>query len=182
MSAGWGKAWEQCYRYFGVPDREFCEEIACLRLAFYLANYGMFRSSSKLFGCEHYDLVKVIRLCRQHSHLRDREPSWLLKHCSDIVDFLGKLENCLRRAKVSPTYTLTTKICMATTASVVGYDRFVRQALRANDLCQTPSARGLSELYQLSEKKQKIWCGEPLGDIPVMKQIDHHFWMTGQNI
>ena len=70
MSTIWGTPWEQCYRYFGLPTKAFDSEIACLRLAFFLAHFGMFRASGSLRSLHHADYKNIVSICRKFTDLR----------------------------------------------------------------------------------------------------------------
>jgi hypothetical protein len=179
MPSEWGDAWEQCYRCFGESRSGFDEENACLRLAFYLANFGMFRASGKLRGLSHYEYLPLVRICRSHSWLRGREPKFLRRNLGEVQSLLAELEVALKKLGVSPTSTLVSKIALATTASVPGYDRFVVAAIRARGLVASTSERALSCLYKYSEEVLVPSFAARSSPIPTMRRVDEFFWREG---
>ena len=83
--------WEQCYAYFDLEDREFDEQIASLRLAFYLAHFGMFRASGRTRDLHLKDFAKIVRDCRRYKVLRDKGPKALAKRQDIVEEFLKTL-------------------------------------------------------------------------------------------
>ena len=184
MSTGapFGTAWEQCYVYFGLHNSEFDEEVACLRLAFYLAHFGMFRASGKTRALQLKDYLPLVRDCRRRRDLRDKSPKQLAKIQHNIREFIQDLEKSLLGLKVSPTDTLISKIALGTTACIPAYDRYAKAALRKNGIIATPSNRGLQALYSLrSHDLEKFGAVQSLG-VPFMRALDVGLLRTGKAI
>ena len=180
MSVRWGNAWEQCYRFFGLDASKFDEEIACLRLAFYLGNFGMFRASGKLRGLDHFGYVPIIAICRRYAFLRDRNTKYLKKNLGSVFDFLAELEAAFKEAGISATPTLITKTALATTGCVPGYDRFVVSALRKRGIIGQPSNRGLPQLYRWVDREFVEDKGELRRGTLIMRQVDSFLWDEGR--
>lgn len=176
----WAGAWGQCYKYFGNDDQLFDEETASLRLAFFLANFGMFRASSKLRTLELESFSQIVRLVRTYRSLRDLKPSDLLKHQHEIEEYLQQLGAVLSKLCVSPTPTLVTKIALGTTACVPAYDRFVIIAMKERGMVARPSSQGLTQLYKLrrSDFSEK---GSPIDQsVPFMRLVDIALMRRGE--
>jgi hypothetical protein len=77
-----------------------------------------------------------------------------------------------------------TKIALATTASVVGYDRNVRLALNRQEtkFVVSPSKKGLRQLYQFAGLFAENASMALSQTIPQMKLIDKHLWEVGDKI
>jgi hypothetical protein len=180
----WESAWEQCYAYFGLDGSEFDEQIACLRLAFYLASFGMLRGSSKLRKTDLEGYDKLVKVCRNFKHLRDRKPEELAEQLCCVVTFKEALTKSLCELGVKPTTTLVSKIALGTTACMPAYDRFAKIALKNLGLSVRPSREGLEQLYE------RCRCDDLLNklgakrnaQLPFMRDLDIALWESGKGI
>ena len=168
----WRTAWEQCYDYFGTPDEDFDAEIGALRLAFYLASFGMFRASGKTRQLQLREFSRLAKVAREYADLRDRKPKYLSKKQADVEEFLARLRSEISEVGASPTDTLTTKIALATTACVPAYDRYAVLALRNRGLIGSPSPRGLAQLYKLRKRNLPEFGAKYDGNTPFMRCLD----------
>jgi hypothetical protein len=178
----YGSAWEQCYVYFGLNGRQFDEEIASLRLAFYLAHFGMFRASGKTRELQLCGYAELVRVCRRYKSLRDLEPKVLAKRQLLVEEFLRTLSDTLKALGASPTHTLLSKIALGTTACMPAYDRYARSALIQNGISGTPSHRGLKALFGLRRHDLKRFGAQPSDNLPFMRALDVGLLETGKSI
>ena len=185
--AAWDAAWQQCYDYFNPNNSEFNEQIASLRLGFFLANFGMFRGSSKLQHFRLEDFARIVKVARKYQSLRGLPTDQLDEKKGEITDFLEEIGAELesKGAKtsgtpsVTPTDTLVTKIALGTTACVPAYDTNVTIALRSCNICQSPSAGGLEKLAKELKAKGTLSDFKKSGDLPEMRQLDKHLMAKG---
>ena len=178
----WGSAWEQCYVYFGLDDGQFEEEIACLRLAFYLASFGMFRASGKTRKLQLRDYAELVKVCRRARALRDKQPKELAKVQGNVEKFLRALSKSLEDLDVSATDTILSKIALGTTACMPAYDRFAKLTLRSNSIIATPSKMGLNAIYALRKSDLAKFGVLQAGDIPFMRALDIVLKDTGEEL
>lgn len=138
------RSWEQCYRFFAGIDRsDFNADEAALRLAFYLASWGMYRGSSFLRELNYQVHIEAIDILKEYSHLRTsfkEMPSDEKK--GTLVDQIFKAswklrrhyEKIVREANVKKqrgvTDTLVTKILMGTLGCTPAFDRYVKIGLK----------------------------------------------------
>ena len=171
-SDAWKAAWQQCYDYFGLANSEFDLEIASLRLAFYLASFGMFRGSGKTRQLQLVDFAELSVVAREYAYLRGAKPKILAKQQSEVEGLLEALRKKITSLDASPTDTLVTKIALATTGCVPGYDRFVVKALRYHGLTGRPSIKGLAELYALRKEDLARFDAVYEETTPFMRSLD----------
>ena len=171
-SDAWKSAWQQCYDYFGLGNSEFDLEVASLRLAFYLANFGMFRASGRTRDLQLKDFSKLSLVAREYAHLRGVKPRFLEKRQSDVKSFLDELRETIANLNASPTDTLVTKVALGTIGCVPAYDRFAVRALRHHKLIGIPSIKGLAELYALRKKDLVRFDAVHDDAIPFMRSLD----------
>lgn len=174
--------WGQCYAYFGQPDALFDLENASLRLAFYLASFGMFRGSGKIRKLAISDFGRLAKVCRQHKQLRDRKPRWLQANVVDVVSFLEELRHELDGLGVASTDTLISKIALGTTACVPAYDRYAKRVLRRECIIATPSSKGLEELFALRDGDLSRFGASLEQGIPFMRCLDLGLYSTGEKL
>jgi hypothetical protein len=180
----WESAWEQCYAYFGLDDGEFDEQVAGLRLAFYLASFGMLRGSSKLRKTDLKGYDKLVKVCRNFKHLRDRKPEELAEQLCCVVTFKNALTESLFKLGVKPTATLVSKIALGTTACMPAYDRSAKIALKNLGFSVRPSREGLEQLYdgcRCDDLLEKLKA-ERNAQLPFMRELDIALWKLGQRI
>lgn len=178
----WKHTWAQCYDYFGVRNREFDVEIASLRLAYYLASFGMFRASGQTRTLQLEDFSRLVNICREYSSLRDQGTRFLLRNLDRVLDFTEALRVETCNLNVSPTDTLISKIALATTASMPAYDRYAVAALRDHGIVGCPSRRGLSQIYALSRKELKTFGLHSKSSLPIMRALDVALMERGKRL
>ena len=182
MSTIWGTPWEQCYRYFGLPTKAFDSEIACLRLAFFLAHFGMFRASGSLRSLHHADYKNIVSICRKFTDLRDLSAHELAQKIGRVIELRSALSSELSTREISPTDTLLSKIMLATTACVPAYDRFAVRALRNLGVAATMSEKSLKQVYSIKRSELRDhWPKNPI-NIPEMRSLDISLFNFGQTI
>lgn len=178
----WEAAWRQCYDYFGCSETEYDREIAGLRLAFYLASFGMFRASGKTRALQLMQFSKIACVCRRYGSLRDLEPEELATRQGEVEEFLDCLKECLKEMSVSATDTLITKIALGATACVPAYDRFAVTALGKHEIVGSPSHQGLKELYSLRKKDLVLFKMSYDSTVPFMRCLDVGLMKYGKQL
>jgi hypothetical protein len=121
-------SWRDTYEYFRRSGASFKEEEAALRLAFYLASWGMFRGSA---NARNYGAIAFIPLVRALRHEDSLSLCGIriqdgIKRVDELFDLFARIENAMRAAMsdVSVTDTLKTKIALGALGCVPAYDRY----------------------------------------------------------
>ncbi len=174
--------WAQCYAHFGLSDTEFDIEIAGLKLAFFLANFGMFRGNATIRNKKLKTFMEIAEICRRYNFLRCLTIQNLINNSERVTAFLEELQVFLNDNEISATDTLVTKIALATTSCVPGYDRFVKIALRNRNISASPSQRGLNQLYAACGEGEILSEFVQNADqtVPIMRSLDRHLLAAGR--
>lgn len=181
LKQAWQAAWQQCYDYHGLPDTKFDESIASLRLAFYLATFGMFRASAKTRELQLADFGEISSVTRKYLHLRGLEPERLADRQSSVEELLEALTAVIeQKLDVKPTPTLVTKIALGTVGCVPAYDRYVVAALKKLGYVGRPTTRGLAHLYSMRESDLVRIDANIDPSIPFMRSLDIALMSRGE--
>lgn len=196
-------SWAQCFKGFGPLNSE-ADEILALRLAFYLASYGMYRGSSFLLKRNH-QIFRELCLDIQSNYMTLRcisveKLNIYQKDIKSLYDLIDKrlrcteiYENCNDTTKISynnsnnkelrPTNALITKIMFGALACIPAFDHFVSIGSRSSGY-HTSSLRLINFIEfisQLANKKQLDEVRRELGGdwLPDMFIIDAYLWQRG---
>jgi len=200
------RSWEHCYACFQRLQSSQSEEtidVATLRLAFYLASWGMYRGSSQLLQKDYRIHTRIVLelLETKYSQL------WRLDFDS-IADTAPEISLVIQLAKrlgrvyaelgVSPTDTLVTKVLLGTFGCIPAYDTlFIRGVTHWNrallSQCQPKfparfginSYRGLIDFYREHKdeiKEAQTHISKYGIEYPVMKLADMYFWNLGYQL
>lgn len=194
------RSWEHCYEYFqsSTPDVIAADrKHAALQLAFYLANWGMYRGSSFLLRHAYTVHLAVVDqlLAPQFSVLWMREfgatgeDEVLLP---TILDAANAVREAYRPFVLSEnghqaSDTLVTKVLLGTIGCLPACDRYCIQGFKSV---------GFQYSYLNSKFIRRIlcFCQDNLRDLrqeqtriesqsgvyyPLMKLVDMYFWQTG---
>lgn len=174
-------SWQQCYDYFGRDDRRFAIDEGALRLAFYLASWGMYRGSADIRNYSYQALIPVVSTLRRPDAraLRDVTLEDALKRVDELFDLLRSIDDDLQRtmSRISVTDTLKTKIALGTVACIPAYDRFVAIAARRLGWPASLTGRSYSKLLSgaIEHKQFHAFC-ETVTDegiaLPEMRLLD----------
>ena len=198
---GRSRSWEHCYRAFRdartdpSPDYDYLS----LHLAFYLASWGMYRSSCFIFQKDykvHTPIVEEI-LKPEYDCLFGLACADLRE--SEVQDSLEKLHKYIAKhfrpirnevagravaSSVSPV--LITKILMGTLGCVPAYDRFFQDGVATYKVTtreySLDSVLRLVDFYEehndrLEDARRGMQCEDLT--YPQMKLLDMGFWQVG---
>ena len=200
------RSWIQCREKFlsayqkcnGEITKNVLDDLS-LRLAFYLASWGMYRGSSALLFNDykvHIPAVKEL-FDSQYNVLWNYEPfsqdvnalpKWLFSNNSglrDKYDSIQRATNYPRKTKSSnncASNTLITKVMLGTWGCIPAYDEFFKAGLRYFGLSDSLSSNAIQtmidKLHPFNEVHQTIDFYSSKGYTP-MKIIDAYFWEIG---
>lgn len=200
------RSWIQCRDKFLSAYKNGTREITknalddlSLRLAFYLASWGMYRGSSALLFNDykvHIHAVKEV-FNSQYDVLWNYDPfrqdvnvlpKWLFSNnggLRDKYDSIQRATNYPRKTKSSnncASNTLITKVMLGTWGCIPAYDEFFKAGLRYFGLSDKLSSNAIQtmidKLRLFKEVHQTIVLCSSNGYTP-MKVIDAYFWEIG---
>lgn len=190
-------SWRHCYNAF-VENRNDADEkmfdYLALHLAFYLASWGMYRSSSFLLQKDYKVHIPVVRILleKKYDSLVGISAKGLTEDAN--LDLLEEVGERIRRAYVAEqpsfegatnnaTDTLVTKILLGTLGCVPAYDRYYVQAVKQYNISagvySKESVRDvavyyLSHMDEFESLREKLsTCGTRY---PAMKLMDMCMW------
>ena len=198
---GRSRSWEHCYRVFRdartdpSPDYDYLS----LHLAFYLASWGMYRSSCFIFQKDYKVHTPIVEEILKPEYdclfglacadLRESEVQgsleklhkYIAKHFRPIRNEVAGREVA---SPVSPV--LITKILMGTLGCVPAYDRFFVDGIKKHKVTtqeySRKSVRKLAEFYEAhNDRLEEARRGMRTEDLtyPQMKLLDMGFWQIG---
>lgn len=191
------KSWDHCFQAFSDSEKS---EILNLKLAFYLASWGMYRGSSGLLQKNHLIHKGAVEILL-------RETNQKLK-CSDMVEVKSENVKAILALKdelakhyrriyfskgtekprpISPTDTLLSKIILGTLGCVPAYDRYFIEGLKEMNMVHSSfNEASLIELFRFIDNNKKEFAqAQTLIKIrskkhyPYMKLVDIYFWQIG---
>lgn len=189
-------SWVHCYKVFlenrNKTDEQTIDYLA-LHLAFYLASWGMYRSSFLLHKDYkiHIPVVRIIQEEKYNSLYAISAENLCKESNLILLDELGtRIKDCyamekpvLDRTPNKATDTLITKILLGTLGCVPAYDRYYKQAVKkyniSSDIYDRASVFDIAKYYcdnfdEFEELRQEIsTCGI---EYPPMKLMDMCFW------
>ena len=198
---GRSRSWEHCYRVFRdartdpSPDYDYLS----LHLAFYLASWGMYRSSCFIFQKDykvHTPIVEEI-LKPEYDCLfglactdvrNDDVRAQLMKLSDDIAKHFLPIRNEVAGRVVGSqvSQVLITKILMGTLGCAPAYDRFFEEGAKYLGLekksYNEDSLLELADIYEEhNDRLEEARRGMRVGDLtyPQMKLLDMGLWQMG---
>ena len=195
------KSWEHCYSVFAKNQNKTDDEtvdLLCLNLAFYLASWGMYRSSFLLqrdykihreavleMQKEEYNILRTFDIDALES---DVFITALLKLQMTLNPIYEKIKKTVKiDSKEEMTDTLFTKILLGVFGCIPAYDRFLKKVLKDYKIGKTKFDNPMQikdfitfyRKYQnIFEKAQKKIAS--LGvEYPPMRLVDLVFWRIG---
>lgn len=194
------RSWEHCYQYFQRSrPRGFRKkpEDAALRLAFYLASWGMYRGSSFLLQFAytvHLPVVRVIGSDR-FAELWKLDMGSEVDHAAKIPLVLGLVDEireayqpyAIENGSRPASNTLVTKVILGTFGCIPACDDFFKRGLKKGGIPYSSVNRPfLRRMLEFSEanlgalRSEQARIDEVSGvSYPLMKLIDMHFWQWG---
>lgn len=205
-------SWEHCYKHFQgcFKTRDADGEVRnedCLNLGFYLASWGMYRSSGILWkdytifypiveeiGKEKYSPLRNIRLVEYCTNEQLIELLFdLKKSIAGIISSNRFFRNVMDEElapTISPTDTLVTKILLGTLGCVPAYDTLFKSGCK--ELGISPHSNFTKKSFQsiLKHFSNEAFDFEELRNViksdrkssyPDMKIIDMYCWQIGRN-
>lgn len=188
------RSWEHCYRFFqemkpsGLARNR---DDAAVRLAFYLASWGMYRGGSFLLQRDYtIHLAAIDCLCQPRwSSLWEREVGAGDSDDELTMDIV-ELRKCLGAAYApfgEPTDTLATKIMLGTLACTPACDRFFKDGFRARgypySYFNRPFVERVLEFCRSNDgalrNAQNRIAGKIGTHYPMMKVVDMYFFQIG---
>lgn len=193
----WDLSYQHCYRAFaahrGCTDAETLDYLA-LHLAFYLASWGMLRSSAFLSRKDykiHAPVVKII-MEERYAPLAGIYPEELVKEKNlDLLEEIGgrvrkayALERPSVKGKINKASdTLVTKILMGTLGCTVAFDRYLVQSVKKYKISGSTfnknSVRDIAQFYLAHEDEFEAVRAEITARgvaCPPMKMLDVCLW------
>jgi len=191
------KSWDNCHQSFTNTKQT---EIHTLKLAFYLASWGMYRGSSGLLQKSHliHKGAVDILFSKEAQKLKCSSENDVVRN--NIIDILG-IKNKLadhysmiyftkgggKTRTISPTDTLLSKILLGTLGCVPAYDRYFIDGLKEMKIKNTAfNEISLNKLFDFIETHtteieytQKHILTKTSQYYPVMKILDMYFWQIG---
>ncbi|MGB3865925.1 MAG: hypothetical protein WBA29_09890 [Xanthobacteraceae bacterium] len=181
------RSWEHCYHFFG--RRPIDRELACLHLAAYLANFGMYRGSSFLSTMEYRAHERAVKELDDYS---DCLRSVTLLNLEGRLDAVFSLKSRLKDSYATEINTraatdvLITKIMMGALGCVPAFDRYLCIGLKECGLPQSFSKKKYCEVLKFCkdelgdfEKAQRSLTQNGGVDYPLMRVVDIYFWQLG---
>lgn len=200
------RSWIQCREKFLSAYQNCTGEITenalddlSLRLAFYLASWGMYRGSSALLFNDYQVHTSAIEelLDSKYNALWNYDPfrqgtntlpKWLFNNnggLRDIYDQIQQKTNYPRKTNSSnncASNTLITKVMLGTWGCIPAYDEFFKAGLRYFGLSDRLSSNAIQTMIEklrpFNEVHQTIDFYSSYGYTP-MKIIDAYFWEIG---
>ena len=195
------RSWEHCYYNFYKAREESNVDVdyLSLQLAFYLASWGMYRSSSFLLEKDYKIHIPVVEeiLKDEYDELfgadvsafLERSVQMKLEKLNDfIVNYYEKVRVDVKGCdvKTSLSTTLVTKILMGTLGCAPAYDEYFVKAVRKTKVAiGTYNVRSLEQLAkfymdnydELEVMRENMWVKDV--KYPQMKLLDMGFWQMG---
>ena len=191
-------SWEHCYKCFyesrGMKEDENLIDRLSLNLAFYLASWGMYRSSSFLFKKDykvHYPIVREILNekyeCLQGINcccLKKEDNKDKLKELIDNISVkYGRIRGKDTTTPVSST--LISKVLLGCLGCVPAYDTKLTSVIKAEGIVSTKvfnieSILGLVDYYVIEKVRKGFICEGGI-EYPQMKVLDMGFWQYGDD-
>lgn len=151
-----------CYNYFRnfYEDNNVGEisssnniEVSCLQLGFYLASWGMYRGSGKIY----YKSIKVYegiikKISEEESLWKIDVDNYNEDNINAILEFKNELQKSLSVYEITATDTLTTKIMMGVFGCVPAFDSYFIKGLKVKAL----NKHSLIEIKKFYDKNQDI--------------------------
>ncbi len=194
-------SWRQCYEYFGRPEGAFDHEEGTLRLAFYLASWGMFRGSSQLREFSFPVLSDVVALLRRPANapLRALKIGGAVEKRVELTALLdgiigGLVDKSLDNGtggtvKISVTDTLQTKIALGGLGCLPAYDRFFKDGAKKRGWNCRFNGNGMMDLFQsaISDAEFNDFCAimrrdEGCHTLPEMRLLDAYLNHLGRMV
>jgi hypothetical protein len=133
-----------CYNYFRNFYEDNCIEnlssvdnleISCLQLGFYLASWGMYRGSNKLFQKSILVYEEIMKKISEEQLLWEIDvDNYNEDNIDTILKFSDKLKDLFKQHEINATYTLTTKIMIGVFGCVPAFDYYFTKALKGSTL------------------------------------------------
>lgn len=155
-------SYDFCYNYFRSFYENNCVEkisyienleVSCLQLAFYLASWGMYRGSSKLFQKSIKVYEEIIEEISKELFLWEIDVDNYDKNNIDaILKFKNKIEKSFEVQGINASDTLTTKIMMGVFGCVPAYDYYFTRGLKTKTL----NKKSLTEINEFYDKNCNV--------------------------
>lgn len=181
-------SWEHCYTIFSTERLKKSPDIdlLSLHLGFYLASWGMMRGSSQLLQKDYKIHTGAINILLKPQYIGLWDKTWKdSKTDKNELDLLfnegglvKELSDYYKKAGISPTETLITKILLGTIGCVPAYDRFLKTGLGADGKIQQFGRKSMEKIidtYGISSR----FSLPSYNNYPQMKIIDSIFWQYG---
>jgi len=192
-------SWDQCYLYFnGMPTNPSVDirDQAALRLAFYLASWGMYRGSSFLPKYNYTIHNACIDLLLQPKFELLRQPGFDLELGSSHSGLIMELVTAIRESyrpfapeseERQASDTLVTKIILGTYACLPACDRYFIRGFKRDGYTYSYAGEPFVERIlgirakneELLLKLQTLFLTETGMRYPAMKLLDMYFWQLG---
>jgi len=155
-------SYDFCYNYFRNFYEDNCIEkiysldnleVSCLQLAFYLASWGMYRGSSKLFQKSIKVYEEIIKeISKEHSLWEIDVDNYDKNNIYAILKFKIKIEKSLEVYGINASDTLTTKIIMGFFGCVPAFDYYFKKGLKVKTL----NKNSLTEIKEFYDKNCNV--------------------------
>lgn len=160
-------SFDYCFNYFqSFREQGRAKDIAapenmqlsCLHLGFYLASWGMFRSSTVRSRSVHQFRPVVELIAKSPRDVWELDANaYSHKACVMLVDTAAEIKNSLRFPPgTRPTPTLATKIMLGAFGNVPAFDRRVRAGLRADGLVGRFGRRALEAIGEYCQQNADL--------------------------
>lgn len=157
-----------CYNYF----RNFYEddnvkeisssnniEVSCLQLGFYLASWGMYRGSGKIYYKSNKVYEGIIKKIPEGKSLWEIDvDNYNENNINKILKFKNELQKSLHEHKITATDTLTTKIMMGVFGCVPAFDINFTTAIKESELRERSLIK-VKEFYDRNRKTIDNYIG-----------------------
>lgn len=191
-------SWNHCYTLFQkLLSQKVVSEIEkdtlAVHLAFFLASWGMYRSSSRLFKLDYKIFIPVVDILLNHDNIGINNLSYegcIEEHCISKILTLANSITIALEPLMAPSYpsdTLITKILLGTLCCVPALDTFFVQGFRvyrANNSRWGNSSlndRTIHLINQVFNANYREFEPYRNGEYPDAKLIDMAFWQEGRN-
>jgi len=181
-------SWKLCYDYFGSVDDCFDADEAALRLAYYLASWGMYRGSSKTRNLFYTAFVEVVCYLRsgEVADLRNVSIRDSIASSSDIIGLVQKIREKLPKGELvsSETDTLITKIMLGAHAIMPAYDRYFIDGARIIGARRAVSPMYFKDLVEKADENvefSKFRARVAIYNISDMRLLDYYLNFIGHS-